>query len=91
MLAGERKSGSIILIPYLMDSGTPQILPSVVVGDFDFRAQHYADYDYAVERYKNGLFKTTSYVGSIILKLDEEQIGKINMPTYAELWAIPGI
>ena len=91
MLAGERKSCSIILIPYLMDSGTPQILPSVVVGDFDFRAQHYADYDYAVERYKNGLFKTTSYVGSIIIKLDEEQIGKINMPTYAELWAIPGI
>lgn len=90
MLSAERKQGTCVLISRHFNGGNSQV-KELASGEFEALAAHYADYQYAVDLYRNGMMRTASYVGDIQFKLDNKVVAKISMPTYSELWSIPGI
>lgn len=90
-LTAERKQGNCTFKFEKYVSGD-FIIPPEGHSAYNFEAlsEHWADYSYAVELYKNYSQKA-SYVGDIRFLVDGSIAGKISMPIYSELWSIPGI
>lgn len=59
--------------------------------NYEALSEHWADYSYAVELYQNNYSKGASYVGDIRFLVGGRVVGSFSMPTYDDLWSIPGI
>lgn len=90
MLTAERKQGTCVLISRQF-TGSSSHVENLAAGEFEVFSNHYADYAYAVDLYRNGMSRAAYYAGNIQFKLDNSVVATISMPTYSELWSIPGI
>ena len=90
MLTAERKQGTCVMYARRFSGGSSHV-EELTVGEYELFSNHYADYSYAVDRYKDGLSRAAYYAGNIQFKLDNTVVATISMPTYSELWTIPGI
>lgn len=90
IMAAERIQGSCILSCRQKDASGSHV-KEVKAEEYEVKSAHYTDYDHAVDLYKKGTTHYAYYVGPIKFTYNGKQLAKISMPTYSEIWSIPGI
>lgn len=90
-LTAERKQGNCTFMFEQYIAGDFVSPPYSPTYNFAVCTDRWADYDYAVELYKDGYMQEAHYVGDIEFTIDGREVDSFSMPYYNSIWSIPGV